>query len=38
MGAHDLMIAETAVCLGYDVATRGRLSFFRIKRLIVHHW
>ena len=38
MGAHDLIIAATAVWLGYDVATRDRRSFHRIKGLTVRHW
>ena len=38
MGAHDLITAATAVRLGYDVATRDRRSFHRIKGLTVRHW
>ena len=38
MGAHDLIIAATAVWLGYDVATRDRRGFHRIKGLTVLHW
>ena len=36
--AHDLIIAATAVWLGYDVATRDRRSFARIEGLAVLHW
>ena len=38
MGAHDLMIAATAVHLGYGVATRDRRSFARLADLRVHYW
>jgi predicted nucleic acid-binding protein len=38
MGAHDLMIAATAVRLGYAVATRDRRSFGRIEGLDVEYW
>ena len=38
MGAHDLMIAATAVRLGYAVATRDRRSFARIEGLDVEYW
>lgn len=38
MGPHDLIIAATAVWLGYDVATRDRRSFHRIKGITVRHW
>ena len=38
MGAHDLMIAATAVQLGYAVATRDRRSFGRVDGLVVHYW
>ena len=38
VGAHDLIIAATAVWLGYDVATRDERSFRRIKGLRVQRW
>lgn len=38
MGAHDLIIAATAVRLGYGVATRDRRSFRRIDGLRVEYW
>lgn len=38
MGAHDLLIAATAVHLGYDVATRDRRSFARLGDLNVQYW
>ncbi len=38
MGAHDLMIAATAVWLGYNVATRDRRSFARLPDLSVLYW
>ena len=38
MGAHDLIIAATAVRLGYAVATRDRRSFARIEGLDVEYW
>ncbi len=38
MGAHDLMIAATAVWLGYTVATRARRSFARLPDLKVLYW
>ena len=38
MGAHDLLIAATAVRLGYSVATRDRRSFGRIEGLDVEYW
>lgn len=38
MGAHDLMIAATAVRLGYSVATRDRRSFGRVDGLPVRYW
>ena len=38
MGAHDLVIAATAVRLGYAVATRDRRSFARIEGLDVEYW
>ena len=38
IGAHDLMIAATAVHLGYPVATRDRRSVSRVDGLAVHYW
>lgn len=38
IGAHDLMIAATAVFLDYDVATRDLRSFPKIKGLRVQQW
>ena len=38
MGAHDLMIAATAVQLGYAVATCDRRSFSRVDGLAVRYW
>lgn len=38
VGAHDLIIAATAVALGFDVATRDRRSFPRISGLRVRYW
>ena len=38
LGAHDLMIAATAVQLGYAVATCDRRSFSRIDGLAVQYW
>jgi len=38
VGPHDLLIAATAVALGYDVATRDLRSFPRIKDLQVRYW
>ena len=38
LGAHDLLIAATAVHLGYDVATRDRRSFARLADLNVLYW
>lgn len=38
VGAHDLIIASTAVAHGYDVATRDLRSFPRIKGLGVRRW
>jgi predicted nucleic acid-binding protein len=35
VGAHDLLIAATAIAAGYRVATRDRRSFGRIPRLEV---
>ena len=38
MGAHDLMIAATAVQIGYAVATCDRRSFSRVDGLAVQYW
>ena len=38
VGAHDLIIAATAVRLGYGVVTRDRRSFERIDGLTVRYW
>lgn len=38
VGAHDLMIAATAVSLDYSVATRDLRSFPRIRGLVVLRW
>jgi predicted nucleic acid-binding protein len=38
VGAHDLMIAATAIAVGYDVATRDERSFPRIPGLTVLRW
>lgn len=38
VGAHDVIIASTAVMLGYRVATRDARSFPRIKGLDVVYW
>ena len=38
VGAHDLLIAATAVLLDYAVATRDLRSFPRIKGLKILHW
>ena len=38
MGAHDLIIAATAVRLGYAVATCDRRSFNRVDGLAVQYW
>lgn len=38
VGAHDLIIAATAVMLGFKVATRDARSFPRIKGLGVLYW
>ncbi|WP_437992138.1 type II toxin-antitoxin system VapC family toxin [Sorangium sp. So ce145] len=38
VGAHDLLIAATALAVGYDVATRDARSFPRIPGLRVLHW
>jgi predicted nucleic acid-binding protein len=38
VGAHDLLIAATAVFLGYAVGTRDRRSFPRIPGLEILYW
>ncbi len=38
VGAHDLIIAATAVWLEYKVATRDARSFPRIKGLAIRRW
>ena len=38
IGAHDLIIAATAVSVGYRVATRDRRSFNRVEGLEVEYW
>lgn len=38
VGAHDLMIAATAVAQGFAVATRDRRSFPKIKGLALQIW
>ena len=38
VGSHDLIIAATAVHLGYRVATRDRRGFARIDGLAVEYW
>lgn len=38
VGAHDLIIAASAVTLGYDVATRDLRSFPKIPDLGVRRW
>jgi tRNA(fMet)-specific endonuclease VapC len=38
VGAHDLLIASTAVALGYNVATRDERSFPRIPGITVLRW
>jgi tRNA(fMet)-specific endonuclease VapC len=38
VGSHDLLIAATAVAVGYDVATRDERSFPRIPGLNVLRW
>lgn len=38
IGAHDLIIAATAVHHGYAVATRDRRSFHRVEGLEVEYW
>lgn len=38
VGAHDLLIAATAIASGAKIATRDRRSFPRIPGLTVLHW
>jgi tRNA(fMet)-specific endonuclease VapC len=38
VGAHDLLIAATAVFLGFSVATRDKRSFPRIRDLQILYW
>lgn len=38
IGAHDLLIAATALAAGYDVATRDERSFPRVPGLHVLRW
>jgi tRNA(fMet)-specific endonuclease VapC len=38
VGAHDLIIAATAVALGFSVATRDRRSFPKIRGLALQVW
>ncbi len=38
VGAHDLLIAATAVSLGFSVATRDKRSFPRIRDLQILYW
>ena len=38
IGAHDLMIAATALHLDYRVATRDRRSFHRVAGILVEYW
>jgi predicted nucleic acid-binding protein len=38
VGAHDLLIAATALAIGYDVATRDERSFPKIPGLNVLRW
>jgi len=38
VGAHDLIIASTAIALDYQVATRDLRSFPKIKGLRIAHW
>ena len=38
VGAHDLLIAATAVAIGYRVASRDRRSFPKIRGLDVVYW
>jgi tRNA(fMet)-specific endonuclease VapC len=38
IGAHDLLIAATALAVGYEVATRDERSFPRVPGLTVLRW
>jgi tRNA(fMet)-specific endonuclease VapC len=38
IGAHDMLIAATALAVGYDVATRDERSFPRVPGLTVLRW
>lgn len=38
VGAHDLLIASTALSVGYDVATRDERSFPRVPGIHVLRW
>jgi len=38
IGAHDLLIAATALAIGYDVATRDERSFPKVPGLTVLRW
>lgn len=38
IGAHDLLIAATALAIGYDVATHDKRSFTRVPGLRVVGW
>ena len=38
IGAHDLLIAATALAHGHSVATRDQRSFHRVPGLTVHLW
>ncbi len=38
VGAHDLLIASTALAIGYDIATRDKRSFPKIPGLKVLEW
>jgi tRNA(fMet)-specific endonuclease VapC len=38
VGAHDLLIASTALAMGYEVATRDERSYPRIPGLAVARW
>ncbi len=37
LGAHDMLIAATALAYDYELATRDR-AFDRVPGLVVHHW
>lgn len=38
IGAHDLLIAATALAIGYDIATRDERSFPKVPGLTVLRW